>query len=170
MELYSSPNHGGKRGTTKGVVVHSTRSGKDVTPQQEYKATINHFMNPSPSTEEHPEGDPSAAVSAHIVIGTERGYLAKLVEPDYEAWHCRELNQTMLGVELVQAHATDEFTAFQYVTLANLVKAWSLKYGFPLDRAHIVGHEETVPGKRDHKSDPGKMFDWDRFMSIVEAL
>jgi N-acetyl-anhydromuramyl-L-alanine amidase AmpD len=157
VELYSSPNFGAKRAKTLGVVVHSTRGGC-ATPQTEYTAAVNWLCNPA------------SEVSAHYVIGTDHGVWAQLVADDYEAWHARAMNATHLGVELVQPRDGDEYTPWQYVALARLCKLWSERYKFPLRRTHIVGHDETLPGVLDGKTDPGRMFDWTRFMQILEAL
>lgn len=152
--VYASPNHGPKRARTLGVVVHSTRGGLPY--GQEYRAAIAWLCNPA------------SGVSAHAVIGREQGQIMVLLDTALEAWHCRELNVTHIGYELEQPTADDDYTSWQYVTLARLVKRDSERYGFPL--GSVMGHDQTEPGKRDGKTDPGKMFSWNRFGGILAAL
>jgi len=48
------------------------------------------------------------------------------------------------------------FTDEQYASLKLLVDDLSTRYGIPLDRDHVIGHEEYSPTK----TDPGELFDW----------
>ncbi len=157
MEVYSSPNHGPRRSVTKGVVVHSTRSGR-LSQEEEYEITVEWFLNPS------------AQVSAHRVIGYYEGQHAQLVDDDLEAWAARDHNTTHLQVELCQPLPSSPFSDYQYKTLAALCAHWARKYGFPLDRDHIRGHDEIPPGIREGKSDPGSLFDWDKLLALVSTL
>ena len=45
-----------------------------------------------------------------------------------------------------------------------LVGYLSYKYGIPIDRQHIIGHDEI----NDYKSDPGPAWDWDRFIELAK--
>jgi len=40
------------------------------------------------------------------------------------------------------------------------------RYGIPRDRRHIIGHVE-IPGARH--TDPGRFWDWNRYMALVAA-
>lgn len=152
--IYSSPNHGPRRLATKGIIVHSTRSGR-FSLREEYERTIAWFMNPS------------AQASAHRVIGYYEGQHAQLVDDDLEAWAAREYNAAYLQVELCQPLPSSPFSEYQYRTLAALCTYWAQRYGFPLDRKHIQGHEEIPPGEREGKSDPGRMFDWGKLLELL---
>jgi len=52
------------------------------------------------------------------------------------------------------------FTEEQYAALKPLVEYLCAEYDIPMDRAHIIGHEEYSP----RKSDPGDLFDWSRIV------
>jgi N-acetyl-anhydromuramyl-L-alanine amidase AmpD len=150
-----SPNHDAKRATTAGVVIHSTRGGQ--VPGEELAATIAWFLRPSSNA------------SSHIVIGR-TGALWGFVPAALVAWHARELNQSYLGIEFEQGLPGDQFTHEQYIIGAYVVRDWSRAFGFPINRQTIVGHDETAPGRRDGKSDPGRMFDWDRFLALCQDV
>lgn len=49
------------------------------------------------------------------------------------------------------------FTSAQYDALKLLVADICGRYDIPMDRDHVIGHEEYSP----HKTDPGDLFDWD---------
>lgn len=148
-----SPNYGGTRSQTLGCVLHSTRGGAS-TPEAEFKATLNWFANPNNQ------------VSAHVVIGP-TGVIAWVVDDRLECWGAREYNATHVQIECVQPTPLDCFTEEQYQATAWVVKRWAVEYGFPLDRAHIQGHDEIPPGVREGKTDPGKMWDWGKFMRLL---
>jgi hypothetical protein len=152
----------GPRATTLGVVIHATRGGGR--PETELSATVNWFKNAD------------AQVSAHLVIGLPPfSEVVRCVRDDDVAWHAREANRTHLGIEICQPTPTTPITAFQYEAAAEACRLWATKYNFPLRRVMtitqpgIVGHEDTEPGKRDRKSDPGPAFDWPRFLALLDA-
>ncbi|MBI4438667.1 N-acetylmuramoyl-L-alanine amidase, partial [Candidatus Woesearchaeota archaeon] len=151
-----SPNHGGPMGEIKGVVIHSTR-GLQV-PGRELQAAVNWFMNPQ------------SMVSAHRIIGV-NGEQYKMVEDGITAWHAGEYNNNYLGIELEQGKPEDPYRDAQYRTAAQTVKEWSRKYGFPLTRNQntktVLGHDETTQGISIGKTDPGRKFNWNKFMSLL---
>ena len=53
------------------------------------------------------------------------------------------------------------YTDAQYDALQALVKEICERYDIPMDRDHVIGHQEYAPGKPD----PGELFDWDRLLS-----
>lgn len=148
-----SPNHDGPRALTQGVVLHSTRGGA-ATVEAEFAATLAWFAGTA------------SQVSAHVVIAAD-GTLARVVEPDLIAWHCRELNQTHVGVELVQPKRGDPITDAQYTTLAWWLRQMANRYGFALTAETLPQHFETVPGKRDGKTDIEPPFDKARLLGIL---
>jgi N-acetyl-anhydromuramyl-L-alanine amidase AmpD len=138
------------------VIIHSTRSGR-FTRQGEYRKTIQYMMNPR------------SQVSSHRVIGMYRGQDALLVSEENIAWHAGEDNRQWLGYELCQPGPGDPYSSWQYQRAALHVLAASRRFGFPLDREHLVGHEERPQGRRDGKTDPGPMWDWGRFMEVLHG-
>lgn len=151
---YPVRNYEGERLTTQGVIVHATRGGS-ATLEGELQATLNWFRRPE------------SYASAHYVIASD-GTTYRCVQDDLVAWHAAEHNQTHIGVELVQPFPDTPYTTAQYTALAALLRDVASRYGFPLDRQHIVGHEETPQGRRARKSDPGGQFDWARLMGLLK--
>lgn len=66
-----------------------------------------------------------------------------------EKWQYDSLPQEWIG-----------YTDAQYASLRLLLEDISERNGIPLDRDHIIGHEEYNP----KKTDPGELFDWDRIL------
>ncbi len=150
----NSPNKGPAMVGYRGVIIHSTRGGQ--VPGKELQATINWFSNPA------------SRVSAHRNVGV-NGENYKFVDEDIQAWHAGENNLYYLGIELEQGNINDPFTDKQYVVTAQIVREWSKKYGFQVNRQNVLGHEETEQGRRVGKTDPGPMFDWDKFMALANS-
>ncbi|MBI2133173.1 N-acetylmuramoyl-L-alanine amidase [Candidatus Woesearchaeota archaeon] len=132
----------------KGVIIHSTRGGQR--PRVELKATINWFMNPN------------SDASAHRVVGV-NGEHYRMVDDNFEAWHANFMNPYYMGIELEQGSINDPYSDRQYQIAARIVKQWSDKYGFPVTKETVMGHEASPQGKSVGKTDPGYRFDWDRF-------
>ncbi len=122
--------------------------------EAEFTATLSWFTNPA------------AQVSAHVVIAYD-GTIAECVDPDYIAWHARELNGTHLGVELVQPRLGDPISDAQYASLAWWLRQMSERYGFSLTPETLVEHRDTAPGRRDGKTDIGPPFSIDHLLAIM---
>jgi N-acetyl-anhydromuramyl-L-alanine amidase AmpD len=52
------------------------------------------------------------------------------------------------------------FTDAQYISLKALVEDICCRNGIPMDREHVIGHEDYSSRKKD----PGELFDWDRLL------
>ena len=105
-------------------------------------------------------------VSAHYVIRGD-GHIAQLVFEADTAWHSGSawFNRHSIGIELELDHITNPvFRPEQYYAAAALVCVISARQGVPLDRSHVVGHNE-VPGSTH--SDPGPTWDWPHFMWLT---
>jgi N-acetyl-anhydromuramyl-L-alanine amidase AmpD len=105
-------------------------------------------------------------VSAHYVIRGD-GHIAQIVHEADTAWHSGNVyyNQHSIGIELELDHITNPvFTAEEYYAAAALVCAISAREGVPLDREHVIGHNE-VPGSTH--TDPGPTWDWPHFMWLT---
>ncbi|MCP9959296.1 N-acetylmuramoyl-L-alanine amidase [Streptomyces sudanensis] len=115
--------------------------------------------------------------SAHYMVRASDGLVTQLVENKNEAWHAgnKTLNVHSIGIEH-EGYAIKEgswYTEPQYESSAALVKHLAAKYGIPLDREHIIGHDE-IPGVLDTKVraqhwDPGPFWDWNHYMSLMGA-
>jgi N-acetyl-anhydromuramoyl-L-alanine amidase len=102
-------------------------------------------------------------VSAHFLIRRD-GEILQFVPCTRRAWHagasqwdgrCR-CNDFSIGIELEGADDVP-FTDSQYDRLVRLTRA--LRAAYPIRAA--VGHSDIAPGR---KSDPGRHFDWPRFL------
>lgn len=80
-----------------------------------------------------------------LAIGSQADMSLYLTAEQYDA-----LDDSLLGY-------TDE----QYEALKLLVADICRRNGIPMDRNHVLGHQEYAPGKND----PGELFDWERFFS-----
>lgn len=121
-------------------------------------------------------------VSAHYLVGRD-GTVVQMVREADTAWHAgtcpperdpdecewpqsRVLNRNSIGIEHA-GHTThpDYPTEAMYRASAALVRHLAEAHGIPLDRDHIVGHEEIKPTKPD----PGPHWDWERYMRLVRG-
>lgn len=153
----SSPNHEGPRPITLGIVVHSTR-GDAATLQAEFDATLNWFAKTS------------SQVSAHSVAGP--GVVARVVNPDLVAWHCRARNAAWLGIELTQSKLGDKLddgvlnaAAWE---CANWVRAYHIPLQWSLDTG-LCQHYATPEGQSDGKTDIMSPFDESDFLARIKS-
>jgi N-acetyl-anhydromuramyl-L-alanine amidase AmpD len=134
---------------------------------QQITAIVIHETDSSFSSALYTFRNPRSRTSSHYLVGAWDGAIAQTVAESDTAYHARSANRWTIGIE-------HEFwprygiwhTEAQYRSSARLVCAIAHRYGIPLDRAHIVGHNE-LPGN-DH-SDPGPSWNWSYYMSLVRA-
>lgn len=123
--------------------------------QGSYASAMNWFQNEA------------AGTSAHYTVRSADGVVGQSVGEENAAWHAgnEEYNLTSVGIEH-EGFVDDPswFTDAMYRSSARLAAYLCNKYGIPVDRAHIIGHNE-VPGA-DH-TDPGPYWDWDLYMAYV---
>jgi N-acetyl-anhydromuramyl-L-alanine amidase AmpD len=135
--------------------------------RQGITAIVIHETDSSFSSALYSFGNPRSRTSSHYLVRASDGVIAQTVAESDTAYHARSANRWTIGIE-------HEFwpryaiwhTDAQYRSSARLVCAIARRYGIPLDRAHIVGHNE-LPGN-DH-SDPGPTWNWTYYMSLVRA-
>lgn len=94
--------------------------------------------------------------------------------------YTNKMNMYSIGIELVAIGSVEDmslymtkaqynkldkellgFTDAQYTALKELVADVCSRHGIPMDREHIIGHEDYNP----RKNDPGELFDWSRILS-----
>ncbi|MFF5564885.1 N-acetylmuramoyl-L-alanine amidase [Streptomyces sp. NPDC012623] len=110
--------------------------------------------------------DPAHGAAAHYVVGKD-GQVAQMIRELDVAYHAgnRSYNERSIGIEHEGfVEAADSFGDTMYRSSARLTADICHRYDIPVDREHIVGHVE-VPGA-DH-TDPGKGWNWDRYMRFV---
>ncbi|MGW9437197.1 N-acetylmuramoyl-L-alanine amidase [Streptomyces sp. NPDC055607] len=121
--------------------------------------------------------DPKGLGSAHYLIRAQDGQVTQMLENKHLAWHAGNWTHNMhsIGVEH-EGFAIKEgswYTEPQYRSSAELVKFLAQKYGVPIDREHIIGHDEvalqTDAGVKDLHWDAGPYWDWNYYMSLLGA-
>ncbi|GAA3470057.1 N-acetylmuramoyl-L-alanine amidase [Nonomuraea roseola] len=116
-------------------------------------------------------------VSWHYTIRSRDGHVAQHVRTNDVAWHAGnwDVNSRSIGIEHegYLAKGGTWYTEAMYRSSADLVRYLADKYGVPLDRAHVIGHDnvpgttaKTVPGMHE---DPGPYWDWARFFALMDA-
>ena len=115
--------------------------------------------------------------SAHYLVRASDGLVTQLVPTKDEAWHAanKTVNMHSIGIEHegYAIKAGSWYTPSQYQSSAALVKYLAARFHIPLDREHIIGHDE-VPGVLDANVptqhwDPGPFWDWNLYMSLIGA-
>jgi N-acetyl-anhydromuramyl-L-alanine amidase AmpD len=139
----------------KYIVLHDTESS--------YDAAIATFQTAG-------SGD-----SAHYVMRASDGAVTQMTHTKDIAFHAGNywFNMHSIGIEHegYAAHGATWYSQTQYLATADLVKYLAAKFDIPLDREHIIGHD-NVPGPRDSYLagmhwDPGPYWDWTAFMNML---
>ncbi|MBI3272205.1 MAG: N-acetylmuramoyl-L-alanine amidase [Planctomycetes bacterium] len=120
--------------------------------------------------------NPAAHASAHYVIGYD-GALTQMVADHDIAWHAGNwaYNETSIGIEHAGFASSSLYTEAEYAKSAALVRWICQTYGIPMDRSHIIGHQEVPDpdgsgfGGAGHHTDPGPHWNWDHYMALVMA-
>lgn len=114
-------------------------------------------------------------VSWHYSVRSSDGHIAQHVATKDVAWHAGNwyVNAKSVGVEQEGFLVTPDawFTEEMYRASARLVGYLSRKYDIPLDRQHILGHD-NVPGTTaatiaGMHTDPGPYWDWSHFFTLL---
>ena len=139
------------------VVVHDT--------EEPYGPTLAEFQ------------DSHAYVSAHYVIRSSDGLVTQMVPTKDVAWHAGNwyVNMHSVGIENegFALQGAQWYTEKLYHSLARLTRYQAYRFGFRLDRAHVIGHDQ-VPGptgafQAGMHWDPGTYFNWAHFMALAGA-
>ena len=147
----------GRRARVRYVVVHDT--------EEPYGPTLAEFQ------------DPHAYVSAHYVIRSSDGLVTQMVPTKDVAWHAGNwyVNMHSVGIENegFALQGAQWYTEQLYHSLARLTRYQAKRFGFPLNRAHVIGHDQ-VPGptgafQAGMHWDPGTYFNWAHFMALAGA-
>jgi N-acetylmuramoyl-L-alanine amidase-like protein len=115
-------------------------------------------------------------VSWHYTLRSSDGHIAQHVKTEDVAWHAGNwyVNAKAVGLEHEGFAAQGTwYTEAMYRTSAKLVRHLAFKLGVPLDRAHIIGHD-NVPGPtpssvRNMHWDPGPYWDWAHYFELLGA-
>ncbi|MFE7649513.1 N-acetylmuramoyl-L-alanine amidase [Streptomyces phaeoluteigriseus] len=136
------------------IVVHDTEGG--------WEGVLNLVQDP-------------AYVSWQYSLRSTDGHIAQHVKAKDVAWHAGNwyINSKSIGLEHegFLAFPDSWYTEAMYRASARLVTYLAEKYGIPLDRQHILGHDTvpgptagTVPGMH---TDPGPYWDWRHYFELL---
>jgi N-acetylmuramoyl-L-alanine amidase-like protein/Big-like domain-containing protein len=122
--------------------------------------------------------NPRARVSANYVVGRD-GSTAQMVRERDVAWHAGNgwVNAHSVGIENEgYAFIPWTFTDAEYRASAAIAAAVLRRRLLPIDRKHVIGHNEVADPRRPwlsggyaHHRDPGPFWDWTRYMAYVRA-
>ncbi|ONK12552.1 N-acetylmuramoyl-L-alanine amidase A [Streptomyces sp. MP131-18] len=116
-------------------------------------------------------------VSWHYSLRSRDGHIAQHVAGEDVGWHAGNwyVNAKSIGLEH-EGFLTDPdawYTEAMYRTSARLVRHLAREYDIPLDRHHILGHDNvqgptdaSVPGMH---TDPGPYWDWSHYFDLLGA-
>lgn len=85
----------------------------------------------------------------------------------------RNINYHSWAFDLLAPRPKQDYTQAQYQRAAQLIWYVHTTYNIPLDRHHVVGHEDINPFDRSNRFgpwDPGPRWDWDYVFAIIEQL
>ncbi|MGP4109374.1 N-acetylmuramoyl-L-alanine amidase [Streptomyces sp. 4N509B] len=116
-------------------------------------------------------------VSWHYSLRSSDGHIAQHLSTKDVGWHAGNwyVNATSVGLEhegfLVEPDAW--YTEAMYRTSARLVRYLARRFDIPLDRHHILGHDQVqgpvnsnIPGMH---TDPGPFWDWAHYFELLGA-
>jgi len=141
----------------KYIYIHDTEGS--------YDSAISHFQ------------DPTSYVSAQYVVRSSDGAVTQMVANSDVSWGVGNWYDNMHGINIenegIAAEGATWFTPAMYRTNAELVRYLATKYNIPLDRQHILGHDNisaltTARQGRQHW-DPGPYWNWNYFMALVNG-
>ena len=120
----------------------------------------------------------SAEASAHYVVRSSDGQITQMVKEEDVGWHAGnwDYNLRSVGIEH-EGYVSDcgYYTNAMYAASAALTADIAARQGVPLDRSHIIGHDEVPDpdgsgyGGSGHHTDPGSCWDWDYYMSLLNG-
>jgi N-acetyl-anhydromuramyl-L-alanine amidase AmpD len=121
--------------------------------------------------------DPTYAAGANYVVRSDDGHVTQMISDKDIAWDSanRSFYQHSIGIEQEgwANHSSTWFSEDLYRSTAQLVRYLAAEYHIPLDRAHILGHD-NIPGSSEsgvgtQHWDPGPGWDWEHFFDLLGA-
>jgi N-acetyl-anhydromuramyl-L-alanine amidase AmpD len=145
-----------KTGKINYIVIHDTEGG--------WQGTLNLIQDPT-------------YVSWNYTMRSSDGHVWQHVNANDVAWHAGNwyVNMHSIGIEHegFAAQGATWYTEALYRNSAKLVKYLAKQNNIPLDRAHIIGHDQvpgTVPSTvAGMHWDPGPYWDWEHYFDLMGA-
>jgi N-acetyl-anhydromuramyl-L-alanine amidase AmpD len=140
------------------IVIHDTEGS--------YDSTISTFQNPA------------SYVSANYVVRSSDGAVTEMVRPHNVSWGAGDWYVNMHAINIENegfaAQGRTWYTKALYTSTAALVRYLAAKYHIPLDRQHILGHDDLAGPTDDLTAsqhwDPGPFWNWNHFMALVRGV
>ncbi len=142
----------------KYIVIHDTEGS--------YDSAINHFQ------------DTHSYVSANYVIRSSDGAITQMVHNSGVSWGAADWYVNMHAINIehegIAAQGNTWYTEAMYKSSATLVRWLANKYHIPLDRQHIIGHD-NVPTVSPaimplQHWDPGPYWNWNHYMALLHGI
>ncbi|MFD6447135.1 N-acetylmuramoyl-L-alanine amidase [Promicromonospora sp. NPDC060204] len=112
----------------------------------------------------------------NYTLRSEDGHVANHLDPADVGWHAGNwfMNMHSIGLEHEGWAGTGTwFTEAMYQSSAALVRYLAAEHDVPLDRAHVIGHDQVpgiLPGyTKNVHWDPGPYWDWDHYFELLGA-
>ncbi|MFJ7016928.1 N-acetylmuramoyl-L-alanine amidase [Streptomyces sp. NPDC101117] len=120
--------------------------------------------------------NPTNPAATHYVMSS-AGAVTQMVPTKDIAFHAGNYSTNLhsIGIEHegYAVHGAAWYTEEQYQATADLVKYLAGRFGIPLDRQHVIGHDNVAGPNSALVSgmhwDPGHAWDWNHFMSLLGA-
>lgn len=142
----------------KYIVIHNTEGS--------YQSAINHFQ------------DTRSYVSCNYIIRSSDGDVTQMVRNEDVSWCAGDWYVNMHSINIEHegfaAQGDTWYTEEMYQSSAKLVRYLAKKYNIPLDREHIIGHDEVPVVSPDRMAgqhwDPGPYWDWNHYMALLHGV
>lgn len=142
----------------KYIVIHDTEGS--------YQSAIDHFQ------------DTTSYVSCNYVIRSSDGAVTQMVRNQDVGWCAGDWYVNMHSINIEHegfaANGKAWYTEAMYASSAKLVRYLAKKYNIPLDRQHIIGHDNiptTNPLSMPNQHwDPGPYWDWNHYMALLHGV
>ncbi len=142
----------------KYIVIHDTEGS--------YQSAIDHFQ------------DPTSYVSCNYIIRSSDGDVTQMVQNKDIGWCAGDWYVNMHSINIEHegfaAQGKTWYTEAMYQSSAKLVKFLADKYNVPLDREHIIGHDNVpkiIPRQMPTQHwDPGPYWDWNHYMALLHGV
>ncbi|WP_441250648.1 N-acetylmuramoyl-L-alanine amidase [Kitasatospora sp. McL0602] len=162
---YSTANRPADQDAIQYIVIHDTEGS--------YDGAVKTFQT-------------SGNTSAHYIVRSGDGHVAQLVNTKDVAWHAgnKTFNMHSIGIEhegyAIGSDSKGNPTWYSeqlYQSSATLTRYLAGRFDIPLDRQHIIGHDDVPkPTELDSAGkpismhwDPGTFWDWSHYMDLLGA-
>ncbi|MFD2797399.1 N-acetylmuramoyl-L-alanine amidase [Promicromonospora vindobonensis] len=137
------------------ILIHDTETA--------YQPTVNLVQDPT-------------YLAWNYTLRSSDGHVANHLDPADVGWHAGNwfLNMHSIGLEHEGWAGTGAwYTESMYQSSAALVRHLAEEHDIPLDRAHVIGHDQVpgiLPGyTKNVHWDPGPYWDWDHYFELLGA-